>query len=676
MLVAATWLVCQVWADLDVQTSATVAALVCPVIGAALAAWASNSEGQKPATRSVPSSGRREVVNNLPPRNRSFVGRDVQLATFENGLERRTSAVVQVLHGIGGVGKTTLSIEYAYRRMGSYDFVWWIDAETPSMIGGQMASLGVAAGWVQTAADIPSALREVSLQLARTDRWLLIFDNAEDPASLAQWVPQGPGHVIVTSRNPAWEMVGGPVAVNPFSRAESVALMRRLSPTLSSGEANDIAGCLEDLPLAVAQACSLMNETGMSAAEYLKELDRNGRELLENGRLPTYPTPLTQVVVTALRRMEGECPAAVQLLEICSMMAAEPIPVELFSPAISAVLAEPLAGQLQTTLGMRRTLGWISRYGVARVDEKSILLHRLVQLVISGSIDAGRRPEVRLRADEVLANLCPADSKSTSSWELWDRLMPHLLASDLAATRSSGLRSAAYAAAWYLIERGELERGRELAATLYEHWRVSLGPDDRQTLSAGHTLVSALWRQARYAESRDLVVEVYKRSSQAFGHDHLSTLNAADHVASNLRELGEPREARALHEDTLKRKTRILGEEHLETLGTAHNLALDLRALGLHEESLTLNQETYVRRRRVLGDNHPHTLLSAHDVAAGLLAVGRADEALALCRETLTRRIEVLGEEHPETVKTVRLTEQIVSAAAEDTRSRMPGVMP
>ncbi|MFJ8828512.1 FxSxx-COOH system tetratricopeptide repeat protein [Micromonospora aurantiaca] len=670
---AATWLACQVWADLDVQTSATVAALVCPVIGAALAAWAGHSGEQKAVADSDPPNGRREVVYNLPPRNPCFVGRDIQLAAFENGLEERTSTVVQVLHGIGGVGKTTLSTEYAYRRLERYDLVWWIDAETPSMIGGQLTSLGVAAGWVKTAADIPSALREVRLQFSRTDRWLLIFDNAEDPAALAQWVPQGPGHVIITSRNPAWELVGDPVAVDPFSRAESVALMRRLSPTLSSAEANDIAGRLEDLPLAVAQACSLMNETGMSAAEYLKELDRNGRDLLEDGRLPTYPTPLTQVVVTALRRLEEESPVAVQLLEICSMMAAEPIPVELFSPEAAAVLEEPLAAQLQTTLGMRRTLGWISRYGLAQVDGKSILLHRLVQLVISGSIEAERRPEIRRRADEVLANLCPADSKSTSSWELWDRLMPHLLASDLVATRSTAMRSAAHAVAWYLLERGELKRGQELAATLYEHWRVSLGPDDRQTLSAAHTLASALWRQARYAECQDMAVEVYRRSRRAFGEDQLLTLNAADHVASNLRILGKPQEARALHEDTLKRKARIFGEEHLETLGTAHNLALDLRALGRHEESLALNQETYVRRRRVLGDDHPHTLLSAYDVVIDLLAAGRTDEALTLCRETVRKRVEVLGREHPETVKTTRLAEQIVSAAEVDTRSRLSG---
>ncbi|MFJ6952911.1 tetratricopeptide repeat protein [Micromonospora aurantiaca (nom. illeg.)] len=102
-------------------------------------------------------------------------------------------------------------------------------------------------------------------------------------------------------------------------------------------------------------------------------------------------------------------------------------------------------------------------------------------------------------------------------------------------------------------------------------------------------------------------------------------------------------------------------------------MALDFRALGLHEESLALNQETYVRRRRVLGDDHPHTLLSAHDVVIDLLAAGRTAEALTLCRETVRKRVEVLGKEHPETVKTMRLAEQIVSAAELDTRSRLPG---
>ncbi|WP_239144011.1 FxSxx-COOH system tetratricopeptide repeat protein [Actinoplanes philippinensis] len=660
-LVAATWLICQLWAGLDVQTSATVAALVLPVIGGALAAWAGHSEPRGAAAAVEPS---REVqdrppLRNLPPRNPSFIGRSTHLITLAGGLEEQGSMIVQALHGLGGVGKTTLAIEYAYRYARRYDLIWWIDAELPALIGNQLASFGVAAGWIKAQLDIPSAVREVKLRLSQIDRWLVVFDNSEEPDSLHQWLPQGAGHIVITSRNPNWGMVGVPLSVDVFPRTESVALLKRLMPTLDDEDASRIADRMEDLPLAVVQAASVLNETGMTAAEYLSELAHHGSALLKDGRPPTYPKPLTEVVVTSMQRLQEVNPASVQLLEICSMMAAEPVPVRLFSASFDRILDEPLAAQLKTTLGMRRILGLVSRFGLARVDSSVIQLHRLVRLIIADLIEVKRRGSVRRYADEVLAKSCPADSKDTASWDEWDCLMPHLLATDLVATQSTALQSVACKLAWYMLERGDFERGHELAVSLYEQLRETVGPNDVRTLIAGHTLVSAQRRRAQYAESQSLALEIFKRRRRILGRNHLDTLNAADHVASNLRELGKPQEARALHADTLKRKAKLLGDEHLETLGTAHNLALDLRALGLSADSLTLNRATLLHRRTTLGCDHPHTLLSAHDVAVDLEAVGYVDEAAILCRDTLARRQRLLGGRHPATLETATLAARL-----------------
>jgi hypothetical protein len=146
---------------------------------------------------------------------------------------------VQALNGIGGVGKTQAAIEYAYLFAGEYDLAWWVDAERADLIPEQLASLSAAAGWVRAAAPVGEAARLAVSRLRRTGRWLMVFDNVDDPAGVREWVPQGPGQVIVTSRLHGCSGVAAPVGVEVFIRAESVELLRAHLPTL--GEADAVA---------------------------------------------------------------------------------------------------------------------------------------------------------------------------------------------------------------------------------------------------------------------------------------------------------------------------------------------------------------------------------------------------------------------------------------------------
>lgn len=151
---------------------------------------------------------------NVSPRNPAFVGRDAALAAVRERLGSDAAAVVQALHGLGGVGKTQLAIEYAHRYADSYDLVWWVNAEQPSLIGDQYAALAGELGLVGPHADTASAVSAVRGHLRGHSRWLLILDNAESPADIRDWLPAGPGHILITSRNPGWSELAAHVEVN------------------------------------------------------------------------------------------------------------------------------------------------------------------------------------------------------------------------------------------------------------------------------------------------------------------------------------------------------------------------------------------------------------------------------------------------------------------------------
>ncbi|WP_097276265.1 hypothetical protein [Streptomyces sp. TLI_55] len=103
------------------------------------------------------------------------------------------------------MGKTQLAIEYAYRFAGEYELVWWIAAEDAALIPDQLAALAARTGAAPAGTPVAEAVQLLLEELRTRSRWLLVFDNAEEPEALAGFLPGGTGHVVITSRNPNWQ---------------------------------------------------------------------------------------------------------------------------------------------------------------------------------------------------------------------------------------------------------------------------------------------------------------------------------------------------------------------------------------------------------------------------------------------------------------------------------------
>jgi hypothetical protein len=248
----------------------------------------------------------------LPPvwnvpyrRNPAFTGREEVLAGLAEQLDQGAAAVTQTLQGAGGVGKTALATEYAYRHRSRFDTVWWVRAEEPASLIGDYADLAGALRLAEAAqADQQLVALAVRRWLESHDRWLLILDNAEGPdtptgleAPLARLVGLLPqvlhGQVLVTSRDASWEQHAALAELEVFSPQEAVAFLLARSGGSDQATASQIAELLGLLPLALEQAGAYLRETRLPLPSYLDRLRQYPALTLTRG-VPvtaTRPTP-------------------------------------------------------------------------------------------------------------------------------------------------------------------------------------------------------------------------------------------------------------------------------------------------------------------------------------------------------------------------------------------------
>ncbi|MFD7613539.1 FxSxx-COOH system tetratricopeptide repeat protein [Streptomyces sp. NPDC059828] len=596
---------------------------------------------------------------NAPPRNPGFTGRSVVLERMRDQLGGGMAVVLpqpQTLYGLGGVGKTQVALEYVHRFMADYDLVWWISSEQVDDVIAGLAELAVRLG-AQGGEDMAAASQEAVDLLRRgvpSARWLLVFDNADDPEQLKRFFPTG-GHILVTSRNQTWSQYGDALPVDVFLREESIEHLRRRAPGLTAQDADQVASAVGDLPLAVEQAAAWIAETATPVSAYLERLGQQASSVLALNQPAGYPEPVAATWNVSIERLKERSPAAVRLLQLCAFFAPEPISANLLYSKEMIEALKPYDASLQEKLVLGRVIREIGRFALAKVDQvsNSIQVHRLVQAVIRSQLSEQEQMDARHAVHRILAGARPDDDEPIDNPETWQRfgtIWPHLATSEARYCKEPETRRLLIDRVRYLWKRGDWQTAGELAEDLRDSWREMLGNDDLQYLYLRFHLSNIFRSQGRYTDAKELDEVTLERQKAVLGTSHPHTYMTTSGLAMDLGALGEYGQAMELATEAHEGFSQIFHESHPRTLAAANNLALNLRMVGHYSRAREIDQEVFDRRTEVLGPEHPYTLSSATSLARDLREVGHYEDSVTLLSRTYESYKQTLGRAFPGTL--------------------------
>jgi len=612
-------------------------------------------------------------------RNTFFTGREEFLTQLYAALHKKGTVAITQAHalcGLGGIGKTQIVLEYAYRYRDEYRAVWWVKSDTRENLLSDFLSLAKHLNLPeQHAKDQAAIIAAIQRWMQQQMMWLLIFDNADDLTFVRNFIVPGfRGHILLTTRAQALGRIAHRLDVEIMSPETSALFLLRRAGLLGLDASLDDVSVKErelafelvhelgGLPLALDQAGAYMEETPTSLAGYLDVYHQERSVLLtrRGGLIEDHPESVATTWSLSFEEVERIHPAATDLLRLCAFLDPDAIPEELLR-AGAVALGPDLAMIAADTLRLNQTLEVLWRYSLLRRHTRSqmLSLHRLVQVVLKETMPAELQRIWVERAICALHLAFPSHVKP-ACWENCQRLLPQVQqCSQLIeqwSLHSSEAATLLHQAAYYLGERGGYAEAEALYRQALSIRMECFGPDHLDTAQSEYNLARLHADQGRYAEAEQFYLTVLATRERVLGSEHPAIAQCLNSLALLYWFWEKYEQAENLYLRALPMYQRLLGSEHPDTAHCINNLALLYVTQAQYIEAEQLHQQVLTIRQKVLPPAHPDTAQSLQNLACLYLAQGDPTtyaQAEQLLLQSLSMREHVLGPEHPQTAKSL-----------------------
>lgn len=627
----------------------------------------------KPAVQLTPPSTGPDSIWAIPHlRNPFFTGREEVLQRLHTQInQKQTTTLTQswAFSGLGGIGKTQVALEYAYRYRDAYRFVFWSSAATRENL---LAGITTIADLLQLPErdeqDQKKIITAVKQWLATHNEWLWIIDNADDIVTVQDVIStELSGHLLLTSRAQALGALAQRIDIETMGLAEAVLfLLRRarlLAPdaSLSStpeeqlATAEAIALQMDFLPLALDQAGAYIEEVGCSLSAYLDIYRTHRKELLQRrGNIfINHPESVITTWSLAFAKVEQSNRAAADFLQLCAFLEPDTIPEELIREG-NAYLGPLLQKTVVDPLLFNNIIEELRKFSLVQCapETKLLRIHRLVQAVIKDSLEPEEQRQWATRAVNVTNTVFPGTIEK-ETWPLCRRFLSQAQAcSILVQDYQLNFPEAAellHRTATYLRTYATLyEQSEALYRQAMQIQELVLDEDHPDRAQPLVGLANLYTKQGKYAQAEPLFLQARRIWEQSLPPDHPEMASLCNAMAIVYWQQGKSAEAELLYQRALQIWKHALGPEHLKTTYPLNNLALVYHQQGKYEQAELLYKQTLSILEKNLGPEHVRIAPALNNLANIYEVQGQNTEAELLYQRALQIWEHALGPEHPD----------------------------
>lgn len=597
---------------------------------------------------------------------------DLRASLIQNPPASATAVTGRAVHGLGGVGKTRLAVEYAWRYADDYAALLFAVADSPENLRKNLAAFvepDVLNLPQRETNDENDRFRAVLDWLAAHPGWLLILDNPDDEPSAAaveSLLPQlQAGHVLITTRFNRWSPAIAARELDTLSLDAAVDFLlersqprRKPAPT-DAADARTLAGELDGLALALELAGAYVAAKRISFADYLALWRAHNADIQNwpNQRESKYPTSLAVTWQTTMDKLGS---AELALLRILCWYAPDPFPLFAFDGDKAAqlwILAHNLARAEKPSAQSASTevddaVNTLADYSMIRFDTqgRTVTMHRVVQEILRTQFSEEAREAWLLTAMQLLHQTCPREADDVRTWAKWNLLHTHVATSarfgdETKIVHPTGslmnhLGNHLRAKASYHEAESWLRRSVDIAGKVFG--------ESHETFAIGLSNLAMLLRETnRLSEAEPLFRRALKIIESALGLSHPYVATALNSLAQLLQASNRLPEAEELFRRALLIDESVDPSDLTKTARDLNNLAQLLKDMNRFAEAEPLLRKAIDITERVDGATHPHVATAASGLGALLWQTKRPGEAEPLLRRALSIDEHWYGTDHP-----------------------------